>query len=294
MTKDPAASDDSKWHKIQQAIKWLVYSLLIINFVFYVFEDWDRAAHTLDSGSSIIDWFSEFANSLDESAWFLLLLLFELETYVFDDEDLKGWLAHTLHGARLFCYAVITHTIYAYAMTVSGLQATTPVADVSNLCELTGDDISYVYNLAYTDINEQTCGELSDDSQFFWVDDDPVVSDMAGLNLERDLAWTDLAEAVIWLLILLAIETVVRLQSRGITGGAIVSSLNSIKTFLYATLIGVGVYWATLSHWLYLWDELVWIGGFAAIEMNVSQWRDELLEKKDANPNDKTATALES
>jgi hypothetical protein len=32
---------------------------------------------------------------------------------------------------------------------------------------------------------------------------------------------------------------------------------------------------------LYLWDELVWIGGFAAIEMNVSQWRDELLDKQE-------------
>jgi hypothetical protein len=40
------------------------------------------------------------------------------------------------------------------------------------------------------------------------------------------------------------------------------------------------VYWASLSHWLYLWDELVWIGGFAAIEMNINEWRDELLEKE--------------
>jgi hypothetical protein len=28
---------------------------------------------------------------------------------------------------------------------------------------------------------------------------------------------------------------------------------------------------------LYFWDELIWIGGFAAIEMNVSQRREELL-----------------
>jgi len=294
MTKDLAASVDPKWHEIQQAIKWLVYLLLIINFVFYVFEDWDRAAHTLDSSSSIFDWLGEFANSLDESAWFFLLLLFELETYVFDDEDLKGWLAHTLHGARLFCYVILAHTIYAYAMTVSGLQTTAAVADVSDLCELTGDDVSYVYNLAYTEISEKTCSELSDDSQFFWVADDPVVSDMDGLDLERDLAWADLAEAVIWLLILLAIEIVVRLQSRGVTGGAFVSSLNAVKTILYATLIGLGVYWATLSHWLYFWDELVWIGGFAAIEMNVSQWRDELRDKKDGNSKGKTAAAMES
>jgi hypothetical protein len=280
MTKDLAASADLRWHKIQQAVKWLVYSLLIVNFVFYVFEDWDRAAHTLDSGSSILEWLSEFANTLDESAWFLLLLLFELETYVFEDEDLKGRLGQTLHAARLFCYAIIAHTIFAYTMTIAGLQATTAVADVSDLCELTGDDISFVYNLQYTEITKQTCSELSDASQFFWVDDDPVVSDMAGLNLERDLAWADLAEAVIWLLILFAIETVVRLQSQGITGSAFISSLNKIKIVLYAMLIGIGVYWATLSHWLYFWDELVWIGGFAAIEMNVSQWRDELLDKR--------------
>jgi len=49
---------------------------------------------------------------------------------------------------------------------------------------------------------------------------------------------------------------------------------------LYASLIALGVYWATLSHWLYLWDELVWIGGFAAIEMNLSEWRDEIVDKQ--------------
>jgi hypothetical protein len=104
---------------------------------------------------------------------------------------------------------------------------------------------------------------------------------MAGLNLEQDLAWADLVEAVVWLLILLAIELVVRVQGRGIIGGALISTANALKIFLYLSLIALGIYWATLSHWLYLWDELVWIGGFAAIEMNVSQWRDELLGKQE-------------
>jgi len=36
---------------------------------------------------------------------------------------------------------------------------------------------------------------------------------------------------------------------------------------------------SSLSHWLYLWDELIWILGFAAIEMNVSEWRDELSQE---------------
>ena len=132
----------------------------------------------------------------------------------------------------------------------------------------------------------------SGESQFYWLAEDPVVSDMAGLNLERDLAWADLIEAVVWLLILLAIEIIVRLQSRGVTGGVLISTGNALKVFLYLTLITLGIYWATLSHWLYLWDELVWIGGFAAIEVNVSQWRDQLLEEKDKLLNEDGPAAI--
>ncbi len=268
-------------HKIQQAVKWTVYTLLIINFVFYVFEDWNRAIHTLHAGSTFLDWTSEFANSIDESAWFLLLFMFELETYVVADEDWKGWVAHTVRGVRLFCYVLIAHTVYAYIIVVASLQPTVAVEDISDLCGLTSADVSYVYNLEYTEVSELTCGELSSESQFYWLAGDSVVSDMAGLNLERDLAWADLVEAVVWLLILLAIELVVRVQGRGIIGGALMSTANALKIFLYLSLIALGIYWATLSHWLYLWDELVWIGGFAAIEMNVSQWHDELLGKQE-------------
>ena len=264
-------------HQIQQAVKWTVYALLIINFGFYIAEDWSRAAHTLHAGSTILDWFGEFATSIDELGWFLLLFMFELETYVFDDEDLKGWILHAIRGVRLGCFVMIGHTVYAFTVVIIGLQPTVPVDGVADLCDMVGADVSYVYNLEYTDVDEQTCGGLSDELQFFWLDDDPVVSDMAGLNLERDLAWVDLAEVIVWLLIILAIEIVVRMQSSGVTGGTLIKTANVIKFVLYSSLIGMGIYWASLSHWLYLWDELVWIGGFAAIEMNVSQWRDELL-----------------
>jgi len=274
--------DESKLHQIQQAVKWTVYALLIINFVYYLFEDWNRAVHTLDAGSSFLDWTGEFATSIDESAWFLLLFMFELETYVIEDESWTGWVAHTVRGIRLLCYVMIAHTIYAFAITVVNLQPTVAVEDVSNLCDMVDDDVSYVYNLEYTTINEQSCAKLSAESWFYWLADDPIVSDMPGLNLERRLAWVDLAEAVIWLLILFTIEIVVRMQSRGLSGGALLSTANRTKTFLYLSLIAIGIYWASLSHWLYLWDELVWIGGFAAIEMNVTEWRNELREVPEA------------
>jgi hypothetical protein len=273
------AMDEAKLHKLQQAVKWTVYSLLIVNFLFYFLEDLERVRHVLHEGSTFLDWTSEFTTSIDESAWFILLFMFELETYVLEDKDWKGWVAHVIRGARLACYVMLAHTIFAYSNTSIDLMATTPVENASSLCDLVDDSVSYVHNLEYTEVNEQTCADLSTANKFFWVADDPVVTDLDSLNLERDLAWVDLAEAATWLLILLAIEIIVRMQSRGVTGSTLVTSLNRIKLGLYSTLIAISIYWAWLGHWLYLWDELLWIGGFAAIEMNVSEWREELIEQ---------------
>lgn len=176
---------------------------------------------------------------------------------------------------------MIAHTIYAYVVEVIDLQPTTPVKGVSDLCTMTDSGVSYVFNLECTSITEETCSELSSDSPFFWRTEGAAVTDASGLQLERDLAWVDLIEAVVWLLILLAIEMVVRLQGRGVFGGPLMAAGNAVQLFLYAILLLAAVYWATLSHWLYLWDELLWIGGFAAIEMNLSEWRDELQEETD-------------
>jgi len=105
------------------------------------------------------------------------------------------------------------------------------------------------------------------------------VTDTEGLRLERGLALADLLEVVAWMIIIIAMEVVVRLQDRDITGGRLISSMNTAKILMYLLLMGLGVYWASLGHWLYFWDGLLWIGGFAAIEMILSQWRDEILEQ---------------
>ena len=268
---------DSRAHKIQQAVKWIVYTLLFINFVYYVFEDSNRALHTLTAASTFLDWTSEFATSIDEAGWFILLFMFELETYILDDKIWKGWVAYTVRGARLVCMVMIAHTVFAFSMATIDLQPTVQVENVSSLCEMIDDDVSFVSNLEYTEITEQSCSGRSTATNFYRVGIDPVVSDLAGLELERELLWADLAEVVIWLIILGSIEIVVRSQEKGVTDSTLISVANKSKLFLYLSLIGIGVYWASLGHWLYLWDELVWILGFVAIEMNVSEWRDELL-----------------
>ena len=280
MSPDSANTADLRLHRIQQAVKWTVYTLLLVNFGYYIAEDVVRGTHTLTAESTFLQWTSNFAVTLDEAAWFILLFMFELETYALSDEALKGWVSRLLHGVRLVCFVMIAHTIYAYGNAVITLQPTVPVEDATHLCDLADQDLSYVYNLKYTDITRETCNELSNATQFYRVGNDPVVSDMAGLSLERQLAWADVYEGIAWLLALLAIEVVVRLQDRGLTAGALMQTAKWGKNVLYLSILGVGVYWATLSHWLYLWDEILWIGGFMAIDMNLSEWRKEMLEEE--------------
>lgn len=269
-------------HKVQQIVKWAVYIFLLVNWGFYIVEDWTRAAHTLTADSTFLDWTSEFATSIDESAWFILLFMFELETYILEDEEWTGWVGHTVRGIRLLCIAMIAHTVYAFFIALINIQPTVPVENVSDLCEMTSEGVSFVYNLEYTEITEETCDELSDATQFFWVAGNPVVSDAAGLKLERELALVDITEACLWVLVLLAIEIVVRLQGQGITDGVLIRSATWAQFIIYAGILSAGIYWASLGHWLYLWDEFVWIMGFALIELNIAEWRDEIIEEKAA------------
>ena len=278
MVSIPATLDNMDPHKLQQGVKWVVYSILIVNFGFYIYEDVARVSHTLTPDSPLLDWTENFATSIDLVAWFTLLALLELETYVLDDKDWTGWLAKLVHGLRFVCILMIAHTVFAYSNSIVDYHAETLVEDASSVCDMTGRDYSYVYNLEYTDITNESCGGLSDATEFYKIAHFPVVTDNAGLKRERQLAWVDLAEAVIWLLILLSIEAVVRLQERGIARGRVISMINRSKSVLYLSLVGIGIYWAALGHWVYLWDELVWIGGFMAIEMNISDWRDEIIE----------------
>ena len=270
----------STWdaHRLQQIFKWTVYILLIVNFGFYIADDWARASLTLNDQSTLIQRLNEFATTIDESAWFILILMLELETYVLDDRHFKRWVSLLLHWVRLVCFCMIAYTIFAFTQYVFQVTTTVPVENVSSLCELASQSVSFTYNLEYTAITDESCRQLSSDSSFYWLGGETVVTDTSGLELERWLAWADFAEVSLWIVIIALIEVVVRLQDRGIAEGRLISTFNRIKTAGYGLLLCLGVYWASLSHWLYLWDTILWVGGFAAIEMNLSGWRDELNE----------------
>jgi hypothetical protein len=263
---------------MQQRVKWTVYGLLIVNFGFYLFDDWNRSIHVLEASSTVVDWAAEFATSIDEIGWFLLLLMFELETYTLSDESLNGWPSRAIRGVRLLCYSMIAYNIYALAVAVVSLQPTVQVQGHADLCEMAEQNVSYVYNLEYTAIDADSCATLPESITYFWVGGDPVVSSLEGLTLQRTLAWADLIDASVWLLIMAAIEIAVRLQGLGTSASRLILLADRVRIFFYVVLISLGIHWASLGHWLYFWDDLLWIGGFAVIGMNLSHWRGETSE----------------
>lgn len=267
--------------KVQQAIKWTVYTLLVVNFGFYIYEDVNRAILTLHTGSTWFDWSREFATTIDILAWLVLLLMFELETYALGDQQWSRRVSRTVHGLRLLCLVMIAHTVVAYARTVVDYTATLPVVTVTDLCDLADNSVSFVYNLAYSPITRESCSNLSDQSAFFWLGaNSPLVTTEAGLQLARSLAWVDVIEIIAWLVVILSIETVVRLQGNGVTRGAVTTAANMAKWLGFLILLMLAIYWASLSHWLYTWDTFVWIAGFAAIDLNISDWREQLVNER--------------
>ena len=264
--------------EIRQTIKWLVYTLVIINFGFYIRNDLVIAGHTLYSGSSLLEISRAFATTIDESAWIILLLLFELETYLLSDDPLSRAKTLLMQGIRLVCYISLAHTLYAYGVYLAEIYAAVPVEGVTNLCQLIGKDLSYASNLVYSEINSSNCASLSSANQFFYVDPPTffIVEDAAGLVIEKQLAWIDIFEAIIWLLILLSIEIAVWLQDRNIGQGLIFKTLSITKWCLCSLLWAAAGYWIYRGHYMFAWDEFVWIAGFVAIEMNIVEWRNEI------------------
>ena len=127
-------------------------------------------------------------------------------------------------------------------------------------------------------VDAANCGTLSAGGELFQIGGDLVVTDAAGLSGELGLAIVDIIEVTAWLVVVILIELVVVVQERGTSEGPFITWSNYLTVALYSMLVFIACYWMWKGHWVYAWDELLWIGGFLAIEMNLSEWRDEMGE----------------
>jgi len=274
-----ATSLTERWQKLDkgQLVKWTVYALLLLNWGYYAVEEFYIASHVLRQGGTFLQWTEEFATTIDEFAWFGLLFMFELETYALDDALEKRWVKWGVHGMRLVCYLFLAHTVFARVVSMVDVFEVEPSPEITSLCQVADQEISFGENFRYEIVTSENCESLSGDSVFYMLDPS-VITDRDGLALENKHVWIDFQDAVMWLLVVWAIELTVWLQNRDIVGGVLMLVGHAARIG-YAVLLAHAVFWAWTGHWVWAWDQFLWIAGFWIIERNLSEWRDEIREE---------------
>ena len=160
-----------------QGFKYLVYTLLAINVYLFFQEEWLASKVVFASGITLDNIVEAFSSTIDTGAWLVLLLLFELETYVIDDDKLTGSTKWTLHGVRAFCYIFILYSLYGY-MTKVGLIGQFSPHQVTDLCSLAKEWKCMETLKVYNEFTKETCRTLSAaNTEFFSHSQYKVITD---------------------------------------------------------------------------------------------------------------------
>ena len=266
---------------IFQLFKYTVYVLLAINVYVFFAEEFAAAKLQFPDGVGFADLIEAYASSIDTFAWVVLLLMFELETYVLDDDQFTKPVTLTLHGVRAICYGVIVYAFYGYVVNLTFLHDVSAFQGLTDLCTLAPDGWSYAIDIdEYTAITAANCASFSTAAEFIrFPNEMRAVVDADGLAAIVGLAWIDVINSGVWLLVVLVLEIDVRLQERNrYEGGALIAS-NVAKVFLYGTLLYAAIYWGLKGDFVDFWDAFLWLVAFVFIELNVFEWRQEAHEQ---------------
>ncbi|WOJ92675.1 hypothetical protein R0135_12890 [Congregibacter variabilis] len=255
------------------AVKYITYILLLGNVYFFLQEESGSLEYTFTGPMSLGQYVQVFAATLDTTAWVVLLLLFELETSVLDDEKIRGLVKIALHGIRLICGAAIVWAFTGYCAELITLYKVT-VIDAFNGCAQLSEGWSLLLRLdEYAPLDAQNCLKVADSA--LRLNEFKIVADADTLDLSRYLAWTDVINAAAWILVVVVLEIEVRLQLRGSLTDAIVDGTRYLKYCLYSTLFIAAVYWGFEGKFLDFYDACLWLFAFIFIELNVFDWQRE-------------------
>lgn len=265
--------------RLFQLFKYAVYALLAFNTYLFWSVEVLAAAVQFPNGVAAADLIDAYAATIDTAAWVVLLLMFELETYVLEDHHYTPAVTWSLHGVRALCYIFIVYAFYGYIVNLTFIYKATQLAGISDICTLVADGWSYAATLdEYALLTIANCGSFSDAGSFVRFEGMPAVVDATGLRDIRNLAWVDVINSAVWLLVVLVLEIDVRLQERNRFEGAALWISNASKFVLYFTLLLAAIYWGIKGDFVDFWDAFLWLVAFIFIELNVFEWREEVKE----------------
>ena len=262
--------------RIFQLFKYAVYALLTVNIYLFFSEEWAASAYRFSNGISVAEIIEGFTASIDTAAWVILLLMFELETYVLDDEHFTRRVTWALHGMRAFCYAFIVYSFYGYLTKLLFFSGAIPLTGVSDLCALVDGTWAYAVDIdEYETLTSANCAAMSQANTYVHFPGMSTAVDQTGFRDIIRLAWVDVINSAVWLLVVIVLEIDVRLQERDKLRGLALRLSNLSKYILYSTLLLAAIYWGIKGDFVDFWDAILWLVAFVFIELNVFEWRQE-------------------
>jgi hypothetical protein len=262
-----------------KAFKYSVFALLTVNTGHFFFENLAGVSFTYGQGLNFGDIIVAYTDAIDTAAWLVLLLLLELETSLVPDEKLKGWAGASINAASVLCWAAIIYSFYGYVATLGVPYGFAPYAGVDP-CGLVGAGASLATSLAqYLPLDAENCLTLAAGAYF--NTGDAMFATPENVSLIKRLAWTDVVNAGIWLIIVVILELEIYLQSSKLFGGAFFIAYKSFKLVLYGVLVVDVFYWLALGEPWAAWDALLWLVAFFFIEMNMLSWQEENAKIRD-------------
>lgn len=270
-------------HTLYQVFKYALYIFLSMNVYWFFAEEYRANFLLYPDGVRLGDLYDAYAATIDTAAWVVLLLVFELETYILEDRHFTRPVTFTLHALRAICYALIIRAFFGYVGNLQSVLDVSLMAGVTDLCSLVSENWAYSHDFEeYTRLTAANCATFSSANSFLEFADARAVVDAAGHAAIVMLAWVDVINAAVWLLVVLVLEVDVRLQEKNRFEGLVLRASNISKVILYAILFIAAVYWGVYGDFVDFWDAFLWLLAFFFIEMNVVEWRQEELDAQAA------------
>ncbi len=186
-----------------------------------------------------------------------------------------------MHGLRAICYAFIIYSFYGYVTKLIFVLGATPLPDVSDLCTLVNGRWAYAIDFdEYEILTAVNCASMSSAAAFHQYQGMAAVVDAKGLTDIIRLAWVDVINSGVWLLVVFVLEIDVHLQEANKLEGGILRVSNASKFVLYTLLSLAAIYWGVKGDFVDFWDAFLWLVAFVFIELNVFEWRQESLEQQ--------------
>lgn len=266
---------------VYQIFKYSVYVFLSMNIYHFFLDDFSASSQTFANGIALTQIIEAFTATIDTVAWVVLLLLFELETYILDDAKIKGGVKWSIHLTRALCYLFIIFSFYGFTQKFQLLHNLIPFS-VADACSLVGTKFTDIETIdEYIPITLESCKVLNESSgQLVRIAGTNIISEPTDLLATQRLSFVETTNSATWLMVVAILEIDVFLQARDKLHGAFMWVSKAIKGVLYSILFLCATYWGIMGSFLDFWDAFLWLVAFVFIEMNIFEWHQETEEAK--------------